>query len=71
MVVSADLARLSLVEKKRIVVNLVQLIEMLNEMTFLLIFLMLIIISMRHLSKKRIWGETSLPRHHIRQLNYD
>ena len=64
------MARLQLVAKKRIVANLVQYLEMLNEMTNILISFMFIIINKRHLCRKRIWGETSFHRHQIRQLNF-
>ena len=62
--------RLPLLEKKRIVAILMQYTEMLNEMNFFFIFLMLMIINRRRLSRKKILGESSLRRHQIRQLNY-
>ncbi|XP_024030261.1 uncharacterized protein LOC112094190 [Morus notabilis] len=43
--------------------------EMLNEMTFLFIFIIFVIISKRCLRRNR-WSESSYRRHHIRQLNY-
>ncbi|KAK3206159.1 hypothetical protein Dsin_020205 [Dipteronia sinensis] len=50
------MARLHLVAKKRIVGNLIQYMEILNEMRMLFIFLICIIMSRRHLSKKKNCG---------------